>query len=439
MASSKKPDARPWPAQVEQVYLSIDAALRDLSGVAAGSLLVAYSGGLDSHVLLVAMHRWCQQHRRGLRAVYIDHGLQDDSVHWAAHCARVCESLNVPFTSVAVDVELGNGASPEKAARDARYAALEWQLQSGEMMLTAHHADDQAETLLLQLLRGAGVQGAAAMPSIKPFADGWHVRPMLSINRVALEAVANALQLKWVEDTSNTNQKFDRNYLRHSVMPVLQHRWPAVVSSLGRAAGHASQATALLQEIAMQDVELKSDVLDVAALQVLSTQRQANALRAWISCQGFALPSTAKLRHMMHDLIMASSDTNGRISFDQAEVCRHRQSLYIGARGSFAQAAPFDHAWAHRAYPLPIPETNQTLTANDLPLTWIADDVPLQIKSRQGGEKIRLAGQPYQQSVKSLLQQQGLPPWQRSKLPFVWHRDQLLGIIGIGFIASPAD
>lgn len=447
MASSKQADTSghavaaapvaPWPGGAELVYQSVADALKDHCVHRSPALLVGYSGGMDSHVLLLAAWRWSIEHRGSVRAIYVNHQLQPESNLWAEHCIEVCAQLRVNCTVLSVDVCRQTGESPESTARDARYAAFKQQMTDNEYLLTAHHADDQAETVLLQLMRGSGLPGLAAMPAVKRFGCGSHSRPMLLMTRRDIASAAEAMKLNWIEDKSNTNTNFDRNYLRHRVLPLIKQRWPSAAKTVSRSAVHIAQATTLLMELAEHDVPLHSDVLDIARLQSLSKDRQINAIRAWISRHGYALPSTAKMQRFVYELNLASSSTTGKISFGKAEIRRHRHLLYLGEAGAFDESAPFRHEWSNRGKSLYIPETDQTISPDELSLPWIGDDEVIIIRSRRGGEKIHLAGQPYRQSVKSLLQQQGLPPWQRSRLPFVWCGEQLLGIIGLGFIAEP--
>lgn len=433
--NTKKPETSgDWPVTAEPVYRNIALALSVQPRKAIPSLVVGYSGGLDSHVLLVAARRWCKQTGSRLRAIYIDHGLQQQSADWAVHCRAVCQRLAISYESVRVTVELDSGQSPEHAARDARYRALEQLVASDEWLLTAHHADDQAETVLLQLLRGAGVAGLAAMPESKAFGAGVHLRPLLNVTRAQLEAAATALRLRWIEDHSNADTRFDRNFLRHRVLPVISERWPGAVTALVRSAGHAAEASTLLQALASQDIALTDNRLAISSLLALSTERQSNALRQWIVSHGYPAPSTVKLQRLREDLLLAADDTHGCVSFGNVQVRRHRHHLYLGPVGTFELCEPFCHVWRSRLQPLYIPQTGQTLTAEVMPLKNIPPDEPLMVRSRQGGERIQLSTQRHHQSVKSLLQQQGLPPWQRCRLPFIWRGDQLLGIVGVGFI-----
>ena len=438
--SSGKPDisgvvAR-WPDAAETVYTACATALGNLTGNdAAPSFIVAYSGGLDSHVLLCAVQRFSTEHDNcRLRAIYVDHGLQKSSEAWGLHCERECKKLNVDYSVQKVFIDNDSSVSPEQAARNARYGALAGQMTEGDILLTAHHADDQAETLLLQLMRGAGVRGLASMPRCKSFASGAHARPLLSVRHQQLQEAAVALELEWVEDTSNHDTRFDRNFIRHKLLPTLKSRWPAAATSVSRAAGHCAEAASLLRDLAAIDVDITAPVVRLNELTSLTGMRRRNVLRQWIEHHGFVPPSQIKLQHIERDLIMAAPDSAGQVQFGSAQIVRHRQLLYIGEQAFFRPARSFVYQWSDMVQPLLIKETGQQLTRADIPLPWADGSVMLEVKSRQGGEKIKLSDRMHTQSVKSLLQQLGQPPWQRSRVPLVWCDDRLIGIVGVGFI-----
>lgn len=252
---------------------------------------IALSGGLDSTVLLHLLAGLAQREALPpLSAIHIHHGLQSAADAWPAHCRELCAGLSVPLQVEYVQV--APGASLERAARDARYAAFAARLDAGEVLLTAQHRDDQAETLLFRLLRGAGVQGLAAMPVSRALAAGHLVRPLLNCSRAELQAYAVEQKLSWVDDPSNTDERFSRNYLRRQVLPSLLKRWPQALVSLSRTAAHLSEAGQLLDELAQQDVaaaEVSGEFawlplprLALPALRRLSEPRQRNALRYWL-------------------------------------------------------------------------------------------------------------------------------------------------------------
>ncbi|HSP01681.1 MAG TPA: tRNA lysidine(34) synthetase TilS, partial [Thioalkalivibrio sp.] len=251
----------------------------------ASRLVVAFSGGLDSHVLLHALAALCGEGFYELHAIHIHHGLNSQADAWADHCARVCRDLDVGLEVIAVNARAARGESPEAAARAARYQALASCMKEGDGLLTAHHRRDQAETLLLQLLRGAGSAGLAAMPRWQPLGSGWHGRPLLDVSREAIEDYARERDLHWIEDNSNLDARFDRNLLRQQVMPLLRARWQGVDETLARAAAHQAEGLGLLGDLARQDLEqIRGELpgtLSVSELTGLRPARIRNVLRFW--------------------------------------------------------------------------------------------------------------------------------------------------------------
>ena len=260
---------------------------------------MAWSGGLDSTVLL---HLLVQAHRQqpaqlGLRAVHVDHGLQAAAANFRRFCRSTARSWRVPLSVVKADVQLKRGESVEEAARTARYAALAAALLPGELLLTAQHADDQLESLLLALMRGAGPAGLAAMPQVAAFGSTSLLRPLLAMERRQLAAYAAEHALSWQEDPSNDQLRFDRNYLRARVLPQLRERWPAVARTASRSAGHCAVAAAALAHSARGDLELAADGpdLEIAVLRRWGPARRAAVLRLWIADRGLRAP---ELRHV---------------------------------------------------------------------------------------------------------------------------------------------
>ena len=262
---------------------------------------VAYSGGCDSTVLLHALAALRDQLPVELHALHVNHNLHEAAPTWAAHCRAVCETLAIPLTEVNVDARAAKGESPEAAARAARYCIFTDVLKAGDGLLLAHHRDDQAETLLLQLLRGSGPRGLAAMPAHRPQGAGWLGRPLLSFSRQELCRYAEAEKLQWIDDPSNFDTDFDRNFLRQRVLPLLQERWPAAATTLGRAAEHQAEAAELLHQLAEEDWQLtagpQADTLQIDSLLRLTPDRQRNVLRYWInSVNTLPLPDRQRLR-----------------------------------------------------------------------------------------------------------------------------------------------
>ncbi|MBN1379425.1 MAG: tRNA lysidine(34) synthetase TilS, partial [Gammaproteobacteria bacterium] len=257
---------------------------------------LAFSGGLDSSVLLDVLCQSAAKNR--LRAVHINHSLQIEAGDWARHCQQRCQKYSVPMQVITVDARAAAGESPEAAARQARYRALQENLQADECLLTAQHQNDQAETVLLQLLRGAGPAGLAAMPELTRFAHGWLARPWLECSRDDIRQYAEQHSLPWVEDGSNAALDYDRNYLRARVMPVLLERWPGAGKTLARSANLQAQMSEILDQLGAEDVQhaqcpQNPGTLLVDRLAGLTTVRLRNALRTWLYQHGLTTPSAA--------------------------------------------------------------------------------------------------------------------------------------------------
>jgi len=266
-----------------------------------------------------------------LRALHVDHGLQSTSGEWAAACREWCERLAVPCEVLELRLAVKKGESVEAEARRERYQALAVALEPGEYLLTAHHADDQLETVLLQLFRGAGVAGLAAMPEGAPLGPGHHLRPLLQVPRAELVAYAEALGLAWIEDPMNREPRFDRSYLRHEVLPAILARWPATARTVGRSSRHFAEAQKLLEALAEIDAARFLDdegALAVAGLLQLPHARRVNVLRWWIVRQGLGLPSRARLESIIKDVLPARPDAHPVVRWPTGEVGRRKGRLH---------------------------------------------------------------------------------------------------------------
>lgn len=414
----------------------------------ARRLVLAYSGGLDSHVLLhlLATHRaaWA---KRTLTAVYVDHGWHHASAAWGEHCARICQDLDVPFQTLKIKAPPAVGESREAVARCARYAALAGILDANSALLTAHHQDDQAETLLLQLLRGAGPHGLAAMPVASRLGPGWLLRPLLEIDRAALLSYARAHGLVWIEDASNADPAFDRNYLRHCVLPLLQRRWPAAARTLARSARWCAEAAAELDQLAAADlvdaVAARADQLRLVVVRALSEQRQRSLLRYWLRTLALPAPDSRQLEQLRHDLLSAAPDRQPWVRWPGGEVRRYRGVLY-----AMPPLPPHDRQgsrlWisANGRYPdLELPGLGrlrlQPVVGAGVCAALLADPM-LTVRFRQGGERFCPVGRHHSQELKKLLQDAGIPPWERDRLPLLYQGSTLVAVIGLGVAAQAA-
>jgi len=391
------------------------------------SLWLAYSGGLDSQVLLHLLHSAQTQFAPlQLRAVHVHHGLNSKANNWAEHCLQSCQHLSIPCKIIRVQIPQDTGESLEALARTVRYQAFKDLLQTNEALLTAQHADDQAETVLLQLLRGAGAPGLAAMPEKSRLGKGWLLRPLLGFRRADLFAYAQQHRLTWVEDDSNQDRRFDRNFLRHEILPLLENRWPATVKTLGTAARYQADNVELLRDLGKLDLQqcLHNTPLNIAALQTFSLARQNNVLRTWLGQQGFKLPPAHKLQQIHQTLIQARVDGQPCVNWQSVEIRRFRGALYaMSPLPSVPQG--FSAVWQEVQAPvLPLGHLHVIQGGT---LRWPLQN--LSVRLRQGGETCTLNGKT--QALKKLLQTSSLPTWLRAFLPLLFQGKTLVAVPGI--------
>jgi tRNA(Ile)-lysidine synthase len=397
--------------------------------------LVAFSGGVDSTALLAAL---VEIRKRGLRvrAVHVNHGIHPNAPLWSEHCRGLARQLDVPMEIVAAKVSRAAGESLEAAAREARYAVLADLLEAGEFLLTAHHEDDQLETVLLQLFRGSGLAGLAAMPEITPFARGSLVRPLLPRSRSELQEWVQAKNLSWIEDDTNADESLDRNYLRRSVLPGIRERWKGVANAVSRSARHAAEGQRLLDLLARSDVEKASNGADlfVPALRALQPDRRRNALRYWIGRMGSRLPDTTRLEELAGPVIDARPDSNPRVAWGRVEVQRHADLLSLRplSKDSNASRAEAAVEWAWRSDPvLQLATSGGTLELKSDPHGPIDLDVlpeSVVVRARQGGERMRPRRGGPRRTLKSLLQESRLPIARRTQLPLLFSGSTLLAV-----------
>jgi tRNA(Ile)-lysidine synthase len=418
---------------------SFSAALRAHVPAETSGLLVAYSGGLDSTVLLHAVAALRANSSWPVRAIHVDHQLHADSARWAEHCELASQALGVPFERCTVSLKDSGALGIEAAAREARYAALRQRLRSGETLLTAQHADDQAETLLLALMRGTGVRGLAGMPSRRRFGAGWHVRPLLGVRRRDLEQWARERALTWLDDPSNTSDRFARNHLRVQILPRLEQRWPSVVRQLERTAGHLAESAELLDHLAGIDAQqcVRERCLDLDRLSRLDTARQRNLLRWWLRAQDVRSPSTAQLEALQAMIASAAIDRVPFADLDGVRVFRHRSLLYAEAIERVS-SMPEPCAWSWHE-PLALGEGAGHLRAVETHGAGLArrrlPDV-IDVRFRSGGERVQMPGASTHRTLKNLLQEADVLPWWRDRVPILFVREQLCAVADLWIDAT---
>jgi len=448
------------PGDLRAPQQAISKLIDRLAGVSTGRLLVAYSGGLDSHVLLHCLSQALasvpnaadtssKNHmavsdpaaivNSRLLAVHINHNLQSESHDWATHCTRTANLLGIKCQvhHVKHDDEFSQElkrSGPEAAARSARYKAFAEQMNAGDYLLLAQHADDQAETFLLQALRGSGPGGLAAMPAQREFAHGLLLRPFLECLRMDLEAYAQHFGLVSIEDPTNADERFDRNFIRQQIMPRLTQRWPAAKRTLSRTATHSAAASSVLNELAhddltvMLDDQATSDSLDVDALLSLSVERRFNVLRCWIHSNGLLMPPTALLQQIEQELLQNPTSA-GTARTRGYELRRYRDRLYL-LHPPVLLCTAFEHTWPDGQGELAIPEIGLSLSRADLAAQGLSlpTNARIKVRSRDGGERLAVGRPVMHKSVKKLMQEAGLPPWQRSLVPLIYVNDELAAV-----------
>lgn len=409
----------------ERIVHAIRASLGALPPGNSG-LAIALSGGRDSMVLLQSLVDLHAGGSSGFpaapRAIHVHHGLQPCADDWVGFCTEACAERGIVLEVLRINANAPPGHSPEAWARRCRYEALAGALRQGEALLTAHHRLDQAETVLLQLLRGAGPAGLAAMPRLRPFAAGWHLRPLLEVDADDIAAFAAADGLRWVEDPSNRDPRFDRNYLRAEILPRLMARWPATPRSLSRAARWQAEVVARIAIDAANALAAVTTpgggAIRIDGLRALPEEVRAAVLRAWILRQGRPLPGAAQLGELLR-MIDLREDAVPCVHWLQTEVRRHRGCLVLMSPLP-ALDPTRQWQWNPLAGPLMLPFG---VLAASTPL-----DVTLTVRFRQGGEACRLRPGGPTRPVKHLLQEWGIPAWLRPGLPLVYAGEVLIAI-----------
>lgn len=393
------------------------------------ALCVACSGGADSTALLHALARLPQARARGLRALHVDHGLHPDSARWSEHCQRFCEALDIPIRIVRVQVEHARGEGVEAAARRARYEAFERNLRPGEWLALAHHREDQVETVLLKLLRGAGPQGLAGMRVRRPLGNGTLWRPLLETPRSVLREYLVAHGLEYIEDPSNADTSLARNYLRSEVLPGLHAHWPHATQSILHAAKLCRDSADHLDALAgsaLQALVRDGSTLDATGWSALPDALRALVLERWLHDQGLPAPTQAQMAELRRQAVETREDHVPLVTWPGAQV-----RVWRGALHATAPEPSFDENWSHPwdggALVLPgaagklwLRATGRKPDSMKLP--------PLLLRFRRGGERIKPAGDAHTRELRDLLQRAGIPPWQRKRIPLVFEGDQLLAV-----------
>lgn len=398
---------------------------------------VGLSGGVDSVVLLQALKQCNPNHI--IKAIHINHQLQTSADEWQQLCEELCKKLAVEFISVTVDLDRQSSESIEAQAREARYRVFRQFIKKNHCLCTAHHENDQAETFLLQLMRGAGLTGLQALLPWQAFVEGYLARPLLNISRQTIEEYARLHQLQWVSDPMNESLEYDRNYIRHQVLPVLQRRWPVAHKKIAQSARLLQEANHILEINVSQNYQVvhEGNELLIDRLMQLPLEQIKMVLRYWIKVHGFLLPSEKKLQHVIEDVIKARRDANPLVTWKGAEVRRFKNKLFI-----MQPLSPIDHdlvvKWSNFPEPLMLPNGLGVVSVDEiLPIPPLRKEgVPLFCKEglgeislhfRQGGEQVKVRD--HHRPLKKILQESDIPTWQRERCLLLYCDHEVCGLV----------
>ena len=439
MGNSRKPSSSELPERVA-------AALA--SAITPGAHLVAgLSGGLDSMALLSALAELSTRLRFSLRALHVNHGISPNASRWAGFCAAQCARLGIPLQTEAVDISPYRALGLEGAARMARYEAFA--RVDADFVVLAQHRDDQAETLLLRLLRGAGVRGLSGMVPLRAHAGARAklARPLLDVPRAEIEAYARERGLEWIEDESNADTVRARNFLRHEVLPLMERQFPAARAAIARAAANLGEASELVDAMAQADLAACSDGEFVAVfpLLALGVARAKNALRRWCDTRGIEPLSSARLGELLRQLRESRVDARTSLVAGKWELQRYRDRLHLKPAAP-APGSDLNEEWnGENALPLLAlggvlrfkPEEGRGLSVERLRSDRVT------VRLRKGGERLRLDLRRPRRTLKNLFQERGVPPWRRDRLPLVYCGESLVSVPGVGdaceFRAGPGE
>jgi tRNA(Ile)-lysidine synthase len=384
------------------------------------NIWIAYSGGLDSHVLLHALSDYPAE----IHAIHIHHGLSPKADDWAKHCQNICSALKIPLVIKKIKLPLP-AKNIEALAREKRYEIFSKLLKKKETLVTAHHQDDQAETFLLQLFRGAGLKGLSAMPEKKPFSQGTLIRPLLKRSRKEIKTYAEKHQLNWIEDESNQNIYFSRNFIRHELMPNIEKRWPSVKTTLAQTTHHLAEAQDLLSSFSekiLKELMGENQTLSIEKLLQYSQSQQKNIIRHWLIALNFPLPSRKKLHTILKDFLLTRPDAKPLISWGDTEVRRYQGQLYALKKTKKTIDNTKTYIWNLKENP---PEVLQKLGCCHKS-SLIEQGIKVE-NLETVSIYFRKAKRHHEKSLKKRFQDWKVPPWEREYTPLIYHENQLIG------------
>ena len=415
------------------------------SALKPSRLFVAFSGGVDSRVLLELAAQYAQTHGIECRAVHVHHGLSDNADHWAEQCQTWCDTLSVSLVIERVSLDIDNGESVEKLARDARYQAFQQHIRQGDVLVTGQHIDDQLETFLLALKRGSGPKGLSSMAQVMPFGDAFIMRPMLLVTRAGIEEFARNMGLTWVEDESNQDLRFDRNFIRHQVTSTLTERWPSFREAVSRSAQLCAEQELLLDELLESHFQKalsssESQSLSIEALSQHSDLLRARLLRMWLSHCKQPMPSQKQLKLIWDEVVCAQADANPKLVLNDIEVRRFNHQLYLVRETkdlSDWQSAlsmgdnlvlPDGLGEIHLKTVLSGSASNNRGVQS---FSLIKTNGTLRVIFNPEGLSAHPVGRGHSRKLKKLFQEYQVPSWLRRRTPILMDGDRVIAVLGL--------
>nr|WP_319535272.1 tRNA lysidine(34) synthetase TilS [uncultured Vibrio sp.] len=395
-------------------------------------VVLAFSGGVDSRLLLALLSRYQRDHAIPCQTVYVHHGLSGNADDWAEKCKAWANQAGVLHSTEYVHLDINSGESIELLAREARYQVLAKYIESGDLLLTGQHADDQLETFLLALKRGSGPKGLSCMAESAPFSAGTLVRPLLTTRREQIEAIAQSLQLEWVEDESNQDTRYDRNFLRHHVVPELSQRWSSIHQAVQRSASLCAQQETLLDEL-LNDVfcrALQTDLsLDIAELASHSELARARLIRMWLAQQNAQMPTQVQLGLIWKEVALAQQDANPQLKLKQGEVRRFQNKLYwvcdkpdvSGWQGHIQVNSPL-------VLPANFGELTLSTTTKQPTIALPAQPELLNVMFNPEGLSAHPTTRNHSRKLKKLFQEYHVPSWLRRQIPILMYQEQVVAV-----------
>ncbi|OAT34587.1 tRNA lysidine(34) synthetase TilS [Proteus myxofaciens] len=396
-------------------------------------ILVGFSGGVDSTVLLHGLVQLRDIYHLPLEltAIYIHHGLNDKADAWSVHCQQCCEQWNVDFISEKVIVNSKEGGI-ENSAREARYRAFHQHLQPQQILVTAQHQDDQAETFLLALKRGSGPAGLSSMPIKMVFNNNYLIRPLLNITRKHIEEYAHQQKISWVEDDSNQNARYDRNFLRLHILPLLTERWPHFSQAVTRSATLCGEQEALLDELLESELNVlidKAKSIDIAQLAMCSEIKRNALLRRWFAQHNKIMPSKQHISRLWQEVALAKEDANPRLRFFDDEIRRYKQRLYFVP--IISEPTNCILTWS-LSEPLILPTGLGTLSLGEKDNMVVRapyDNEKVTIRFGLTQDSLRIVGREHARHSKKIWQELDIPPWRRTRIPLIYYNDTLIAAV----------